>query len=131
MAGTLSLADKLAWLAKVTEEEQTAKATRVSLEEEIAELYLGQLPEQGGSKTFTHEGVKFEVRRDFTFTADIEGIIGAGHSEDVLRVKTEFNASAYKSLCAEDPATAGRIAPFVSAKPGKASVKVKTEGWAV
>ena len=122
-----NLSQLLANLKKAFAEEATVKQRRIELEAQIADLYKNQLPEQGGSKTFEYGGFRFSVKQDYTFKADLEGIKTLPASATLIRVKEEFNAPAYKQIWKYNPIAAKAVAAFVTATPGKPSVKIEEE----
>ena len=124
---TPNISTLLAALKQASAEEAAAKQRRIELEAQIAALYTNQLPEQGGSKTFTHEGVRFSVKQDYNFKADIAEIKTLPDACTLVRVKEEFDASAYKKMWQYNPAAAKAAAEFVTATPGKPSVKIEEE----
>jgi len=121
-----TLSELLAALAAANEAENTAKERRTALEAEIAALHADKLPEKGGSKTFEHEGVRFEVKQDFTFKADLNGLRALDAAKHLIKTEEKFDASAYKKLWEFNPGSAAEAAAFVTMQPGKPSVKIKT-----
>ena len=115
----------LADLKKAVAEEAAAKQRRIELEAQIADLYKTQLPEQGGSKTFKYEGVRFSVKQDYNFKADLEGIKTLPEASSLIKSKLEFDASVYKKLWQYNPTVAKAVAAFITATPGKPSVKIE------
>ena len=122
-----NLSALLAGLKAASAEESAAKQRRIDIEARIAGLYKSQLPPNGGSKTFRHEGLRFEVTQDYNFKADFDGLekLPAEVVAQLVRNKKEFVASAYKKLWDFNVEAAKAAAAFVTATPGKPSVKIK------
>jgi hypothetical protein len=112
-------------LIEITAVEREAKATREAIEIQIYELYKESLPAEGGAKTFEVDGVKFEVKTGYRFSADVEAIKGLPFGEKLLRTKVEFSDSQYKKLWEMNKDEAEQASQFVTATPSKPAVKVK------
>jgi hypothetical protein len=112
-------------LMTVTGLEREAKRQREVLELAIAEAYKEQMPVEGGAKTFEVEGIKFEVKTGYRFSADVEAIKALPCAALVLKTKTEFSDSQYKKLWEMNKEAAQAISDFVTATPSKPAVKVK------
>jgi len=112
-------------LKQAVAEEAAAKQRRIELEAQIADLYKNQLPEQGGSKTFEHGGIRFSVKQDYNFKANLPAIKTLPSAAQLIKTKEEFNTSAYKKLWEYNPTEAETVAAFVTATPGKPSVKIE------
>ena len=132
-AADVTMAQKLEELAcelhaaKVAEDK--AKAARIALEEKIAALI--ETPENG-SRTVAAGEIKITVKRGITYSADFNGLFGAGLSASIMeRVVTDvpatydFNAKGFEALRTEDPAAYHEVAKYVSTKPRKVAVTLK------
>lgn len=120
-----NVGEQLKALMAVTAEEREAKRNREELELQIYEAYKEALPAEGGAKTFECDGIKFEVKTGYRFSADVEAIKHMPYSELVLRTKTEFSDSNYKKLWEMNKEAAQAISAHVTATPSKPAVKVK------
>lgn len=120
-----NLTQLLANLKAAFTEEAAVKQRRVELEAQIADRYKNKLPEQGGSKTFTHQGVKFTVKQEYVFKADFDGLRTFPEALNIIKTKEEFNASVYKQLWKYNPNAAKNIAAYITATLGKPSVKIE------
>ena len=115
------LLEKLA-IAKRAEEE--AKNNRVSLELAIHAIYAKELPEKGGTKTFTEGGFKFEIKSDFNFkTTEIDAVKSL--APQLIKTKEEISATEYKKLWDTQPTLATKISAYITATPSKPSVTIK------
>ena len=112
-------------LMEITKAEREAKAARESVELQIYELYKEALPAEGGAKTFECDGIKFEVKTGYRFSADVEAIKGLPFADKLLRTKVEFVDSQYKKLWELNREEAEQASQIVTATPSKPAVKVK------
>ncbi len=119
---TIELLERLMRISKL---EREAKREREELELQIYERYKEELPAEGGAKTFEVDGVKFEVKTGYRFSADVEAIKGLPFGEKLLRTKVEFSDSQYKKLWEMNKDAAQAISEYVTATPSKPAVKVK------
>lgn len=104
--------------------EDNAKATRVELEEQIAELI--ESPEEG-SKTIKvggGYGFKVTVRRGYSYKADVEGLEAELGKLAPLKTKVELDERAYKALAEDNPILHRRAQAYVVATPRKVGVTV-------
>lgn len=120
-----NVVEHLKKLMEVSGTERQAKAQREQLEVAIADAMKEEMPAEGGTKTFECDGIRFEVKTGYRFSADIEAIKGLAFGEKLLKVKTEFSESAYRKLWEMNRAEAEQACPFVTATPSKPAVKVK------
>ena len=109
--------------------EDKAKAARIAIEERIAALV--ETPENG-SKTVQAGEIKVTVKRGITYSADFDGLFGAGLPASIMeRVVTdvpatyEFNPKGFEALKAEDPEAYHEVAKYVATKPKKVAVTLK------
>ncbi len=112
-------------LIRISGLEREAKREREELELQIYERYKEQLPAEGGAKTFEVDGVKFEVKTGYRFSADVEALKALPCASLVLKTKTEFSDSQYKKLWEMNKEAAQAISEYVTATPSKPAVKVK------
>ena len=112
-------------LMQCAAQEREVKRQREEVELEIFERYKEALPAEGGAKTFEVDGIKFEVKSGYRFSADVEAIKGLPFAEKLLRTKVEFVDSQYKKLWELNRAEAEQASQFVTATPSKPAVKVK------
>jgi len=120
-----NVGEQLKALMAVTAEEREAKRKREELELQIYEAYKEALPAEGGAKTFECDGIKFEVKTGYRFSADVEAIKGLPFADKLLRTKVEFVDSQYKKLWELNRDEAEQASQFVTATPSKPAVKVK------
>jgi len=117
-----NLTELLAELVVTLEAERAARARRCELEAKIAAIHQSQMPVNGGSKSFVHNGVKFSVKQDYTFKADLDEIKKLPCASALVKTEEKFNASAYKKLWEFNKETAQVVAAFVVATPSKPAV---------
>ena len=109
--------------------EDQAKAVRIQIEEKIAALI--ETP-ANGSKTVQAGEIKITVKRGITYSADFDGLFGAGLPASIMeRVVTDvpatydFNAKGFEALKNEDPEAYHEVAKYVATKPKKVAVTLK------
>lgn len=112
-------------LMRISKLEREAKREREELELQIYERYKEEMPAEGGAKTFEVDGIKFEVKTGYRFSADVEAIKSLPFGEKLLRTKVEFVDSQYKKLWELNREEAEQASQFVTATPSKPAVKVK------
>lgn len=104
--------------------EDRAKATRIELEEQLAELI--ESPEEGSKtvKVGGDYGFKVTVRRGYSYKADVEAMEAELGKLAPLKTKVELDEKAYKALAEDNPILHRRAQAYVVATPRKVGVTV-------
>lgn len=98
------------------------------LQAEIVDMLDERPADAEGSKTFTIDGFKVEVKRAMNRKTDekgIDAIAGLKLGElTPLKTKIELDQTGLKYLRNNEPQVYARVAKFIEAKPAKVSVTV-------
>ena len=120
--------DRLATLWRhAKEREDTARADRIKIEEELLKAHPAK---EEGSETFkTPQGVKITLTGKVTYKADVDKLIAlaGGWPEDVRPIKTKVEAdeTRLKAIRQHRPDLWQAIAPAIETKPAKTGVSIK------
>jgi len=124
MNAPASLATLAATWAQVKAEEDAAKARRLEIEAQI----VGVMPakDEGVTKV-EQDGLRVSVTYKLTRSVDTDAVRGAWGSlqpavQSAFRWKADIDTKALRELDAQE---AQQIAPFITTKPAKPSVKVE------
>jgi hypothetical protein len=115
-------------LYKAKKQEEEAKELRISIEEAIAEQVATT---DRGSKTVVAGDLKITVKRDISYSADIDAIRNDSSIPEKLKPlilkpsSYEFKAANYEALREKNPEVFTRIAAYVTTSPKKVAVSLK------
>ena len=115
-------------LQECLDTEGSAKARRIEIENELANCFDGETPEDG-SRTVERAGVRLLIRREVSYTADTDGLktVCPEIARAIIRVKEEVSKTALKKLMESDPAAFAQASPFITSKPAKPHVRPAAE----
>jgi methionine aminopeptidase len=119
-------------LASAKEDEEIAKATRISIEEEIAKLVPS--PESGQKTVKLKDGSKLTVKRGLIYKADVEDIRNVFSDEAISEkmyppikttTKEELDEKGYEWYRLNYPQIFLELSEFVTVTPKKISVTIQ------
>ena len=116
-------------LIDAKQQEETAKAVRICLEEQIASLVDG--PDNGQKTCKLDDGLSVTVKRGFNYRADCEKILELFSGDSALpppvKSKTvrELDEKGYEWFRTNEPERFTAVAEFVTVTPKKVAVEVK------
>lgn len=122
--------DRLATLWRhAKEREDTARADRIKIEEELLKAHPAK---EEGSETFkTPQGVKITLTGKISYKADVDKLIAlaGGWPEDIRPIKTKVEAdeTRLKAIRQHRPDLWAAIAGAVTTKPAKTGVSIDFE----
>lgn len=116
-------------LLEAKDREAYAKATRIQLEEQIAELIPG--PETGSKTVRLENGMRVTVKRGWNFKVDVDNLIDATPTTFIPPIKTkttrELDEKGYRWYEHEHPEIYREISKHVVATPKKVAVEVRVK----
>jgi hypothetical protein len=123
-----TLGDLAGSLFRAKKDEETAKQSRIKIEEALASKIEG--PEIGSTTIDTGEGIKVTVKRGFNYKADVAAIRDLEMSDELVPIEFipscfAFDESKYEALRSSNPQQFAKVAPFVTVTPKKVSVSLK------